>query len=401
VPRPPAVSQAAHAIRGSVYSAFADRIARAEGEIYPFHVGDTWLEPVAAARMENLDSSRIHGLHRYTEPAGLDALRDLLVERTRQRTGVAVERANLFVTAGATAGLNVVLHAMLDPGDEVIVAAPYWPLIAGIVQASHGVPVAVPILAAGDSESGNPVELLARLERAATPRTAALYLSSPNNPSGRVLPRAWIEAMVRWAAQHDLWVISDEVYEDHVFRGEHTAVLGLAPERTVAAHSFSKAYGMAGNRCGWVVGPASLIGGAQKLGTHTFYSTPTAAQHAALNALRDGDDWLADARSRYRAAGELVAGILGVEAPQGGTFLFLDVADALDETGLLGFLEACADRNLFLAPGPSFGPYETSVRLCFTAVEPERTERGVRRLRALIDQRIHAQSAQRSIGGLP
>jgi N-succinyldiaminopimelate aminotransferase len=164
-------------------------------------------------------------------------------------------------------------------------------------------------------------------------------------------------------------------------------VLGLAPERTIAVHSFSKAYGMAGNRCGWLVAPEAVLTATQKLGTHTYYSTSTAGQHAAIRALRDGDTWLRDAASRYRAAGERAAELLGVDAPEGGTFLFLDVGPALDERGLLGFLEACADRGVFLAPGPSFGPYESWVRLCFTAVDPERTERGVRALRALLDER--------------
>jgi N-succinyldiaminopimelate aminotransferase len=394
VPRPPTLSDAARSIRGSVFSALAHRIAQATGEVYPFHVGDTWLEPVSSARMQSLESSRIPGLHRYTEPAGLDQLRELLVERTRERAGVAVERDHVLISAGATAGLNAALHALLDPGDEVLIAAPYWPLIAGIVRACRGVPVAVPILDAGGVD-----ELLARLDAAASEHTTALYVSSPNNPSGRVLPRVTIEAMVEWAQRRDLWVISDEVYEDHVFRGEHTAVFGLAPERTVSAHSFSKSYGMAGNRCGWLVGPPEIIGAAQRLATHTFYSTPTAAQHAAARALREGDGWLVDARARYRAAGEMAAAVLGVDPPEGGTFLFLDVAGALEQDGLVGFLEECATRNLFLAPGPSFGPYQSWVRLCFTAVEPERTERGVRALRALLDRRSRASRGEPALGG--
>ncbi|HVS16063.1 MAG TPA: pyridoxal phosphate-dependent aminotransferase [Thermoanaerobaculia bacterium] len=383
MPRPPDTSRVSREIRGSVFSALAHRIAGFDGEVYPFHVGDTWLEPVASARMENLRTAEIDGLHRYADPAGLDALRDLLVERTRERTGVAVERDQVSVVAGATAGLNAVLHALLEPGEEVLIAAPFWPLIDGIVRAAHGTPVAVPILDAADAGA-----VVDRLAAALGPRTAALYLSSPNNPTGRVLPRPWIEAMVAWATAHGLWVISDEVYEDYVFRGEHTPVLGLAPERTVAAYSFSKAYGMAGNRCGWVVAPVELLAAARKLGTHTFYSTSTAGQHAAIRALRDGDAWLRDARTRYREAGEQAAELLGVAPPEGGTFLFLDVAPQLDDRGLLGFLEACADRGVFLAPGPSFGPYESWVRLCFTAVDPARTERGARALRRLLDARV-------------
>jgi N-succinyldiaminopimelate aminotransferase len=278
---------------------------------------------------------------------------------------------------------------MLEPGDEVLIAAPFWPLSVGIVHASRGTPVAVPIL-----DAANTADLVERLEAHATDRTAALYLSSPNNPTGRVLPREWIEAMVAWASARGLWVISDEVYEDYVYRGEHTPVLALAPERTVAVHSFSKAFGMAGNRCGWVVAPADLLVATQKLGTHTYYSTSTAGQHAAMRVLRDGDGWLRAAKAAYREAGERTAEILGVPPPEGGTFLFLDVAAQLGERGLLGFLEACADRGVFLAPGPSFGPYESSVRLCFTAVDPERTARGARALRSLLDQRLSSGAAR-------
>ena len=181
-----------------------------------------------------------------------------------------------------------------------------------------------------------------------------------------------------------MWLVADEVYEDYVYGGEHTYSRPLAPERTFAAHSFSKAYGMAGNRCGYVVGPASVMGELRKVSTHTFYSTPTASQVAALRALTLGADWVAQARVKYQALGRASAERLGLDPPEGSTFLFLDVADSLDGRGLGGFLEDCAERGLFLAPGPSFGPYPTHVRICFTAAAPEIVEAGVETLAQLI-----------------
>jgi aspartate/methionine/tyrosine aminotransferase len=143
-------------------------------------------------------------------------------------------------------------------------------------------------------------------------------------------------------------------------------------------HSFSKAYGMAGTRTGWITGPATALEAVRKMGVHTFYAAPTAGQIAGWKALTGAADaWLADTRAEYVRTGRAAAERLGVDAPEGGTFLFFDVADHLDGRGLGGFLERCADRGLLLAPGTSFGPYPTWVRLCFTAVDPARALRGV------------------------
>ena len=126
----------------------------------------------------------------------------------------------------------------------------------------------------------------------------------------------------------------------------------------------------------------------RKVSTHTFYSTPTASQIAAERVLDGrGDRWVAENRPRYREIGEAAAERLGTPPPEGSQFLFLDVADQLDENGLMGFLEECVDEGLFLAPGPSFGPYPTSVRLCYTAVEPAVTRRGIEVLAGVLTRR--------------
>jgi N-succinyldiaminopimelate aminotransferase len=331
--------------------------------------------------MEDLRVAEHPGMHRYAPVQGLPGLLDALVERTRATTGVAVERENVLVTAGATGGLGAVAGALLAPGDEVLILAPYWPLISGIVRSFHGIPVPVPFFGRVDS----PETAVAAVRERLTSRTAALYFNTPNNPSGRVIPRPWLEALVEWARREDLWLIADEVYEEYQYTGEHTYGLPLAPERTFAAHSFSKAYGMAGNRCGHIVGPRAVMGDLRKVSTHSFYSTPTASQLAAEAVLAGpGKEWIAHARECYRAAGDQAARRLGVPPPSGSTFLFLDIADHLDERGLEGLLEACVARGLFVSPGPSFGPYPTHIRLCFTAAPPEVVARGVEALAAVL-----------------
>ena len=374
MPRFPHVSPSVASIQGSVYTALAHRLATYEGEIYPFHIGDTWMEPAEGLRMEDLRVQDHPGMHRYSKPQGLPELLDAIAERTCERTGEPTVRDNVLVAAGATGALGAVIGALVEPGDEVLILAPHWPLIAGIARSFHGLPVAVPFIGQADSPE-SAVEAVASL---LTDKSVALYLSTPNNPTGQTIPIAWLESLARWCADHDLWLIADEVYEDYVYEGVHAYTRPLAPERTFSVHSFSKAYGMAGNRCGYVVGPEAAVTELRKVSIHTFYSTPTASQLVALKAIQGlGDPWVERARERYRVLGNTTADTLGVARPQGSTFLFLDVADRLDHRGLSGFLETCVDHGLFVAPGPSFGPYPTHIRICYTAAPPAIVERGV------------------------
>ncbi len=381
MPRYPHIAPTIAAMEAAVYSRLVDRVARQEGEVYPFHVGDTWMEPAEGTRMEDLTVAEYPGMHRYAPVQGLPALLDAVVERTRERTGAATERGDVLIAAGATGALGAAVGAIVEPGDEVLLLAPYWPLIDGIVRSFRARPVAVPFFGEVDSPEAA-VEAVA--ERAGE-RTVAVYWNTPNNPSGRVLEASWVEALCDWAVANDLWILADEVYEETLFAGTQPYARPLAPDHTFSIHSFSKCFGMAGNRCGWTVGPGAKMVELRKVSTHTFYSTPTASQLAAVRALAGpGDEWAAAARASYAEIGARTAATLGVEAPRGSTFLFLDVADRLDERGLVGWLERCADHGLLLAPGPSFGPYPTHVRLCFTAVPPEVTARGVERLAALL-----------------
>lgn len=368
---------------GSVYSSLAHRLSRFDGETYPFHIGDTWMEPAVGTRMEDLTVADHPGMHRYAPVQGRKDLLDAISRRTLERTGTAAEPSDILVTAGATGALGAILGAITEAGDEVLLLAPYWPLISGIVRSSRATPVDVPLIGEADS----PETALDIVKSYLTDRTVAIYWNSPNNPTGKVIPKSWIEALVAWAISEDLWILADEVYEDYVFHGEHTYARPLAPERTFSIHSCSKAFGMAGNRCGYVIGPGDTMSQVRKVSTHTFYSTPTAAQIAARRALAGpGDVWAAAARDRYAEIGNAAAARLGVAPPEGSTFLFLDIAEVLDDKGLMGFLSKCVERGILLAPGPSFGPYPTHVRLCYTAVPPEVTARGVEALARLLER---------------
>ncbi|RIK98602.1 MAG: pyridoxal phosphate-dependent aminotransferase [Proteobacteria bacterium] len=379
MPRPPKTVPAIAAMPGAVYSPLGDRIRLRQGPVYPLHVGDTWRDPFDGGRMQDLAQAAHPGIHRYTATQGIPALVDAIVEKVRARNRIACERDGVLVTGGATAGLAHAVGALVEPGDEVLILAPFWPLIRGIAQSWRATPVEVPFFDRVSCAD----DALAAVEARRSERTVALYVSTPSNPSGRVLPAAWLERFAEWARRHDLWLLSDEVYEEVIHRGEHVSLARFAPERTITSFSFSKTYGMAGYRCGYLVGPPAVIAEAHKLHTHCTYSAPTPAQYAALAALRGGDAWLAETRACYRAAGDDAARVLGVPEPEGSTFLFLDVRSRLDARGMNGFLEDVFEDGVVLSPGASSGrDYEGFARLCYTAAPPEQVATAVRLLAA-------------------
>lgn len=378
------ISKSVAAIPGAVYSSFARRLQSHSGEVYPLHVGDTWMEPAEGCRMQDLSVSDHPGMHRYGPPQGIPDLLTAIAGRAQMQTGIETTSDNVLIAAGATGALGAVIGAVIDPGDEFLILAPYWPLIEGIVRSFHGTPIAVPFMhedLVGD-------EIAATLEPYTSERTVGIYFNTPNNPTGRLIDTEAISHIVEWAKGHGYWILSDEVYEDYVYAGHHTPARPLAPDHVFSIHSFSKAYGMAGNRCGYVIGPTDAMQQVSKISTHTFYATPTASQLAGLRALQGGaDEWVKTARRQYKETGSRAARSLGVAAPQGSTFLFVDVSESLDQSGLNGLLGECADRGLLVAPGPSFGPYPNHVRICFTASPPEVVQRGVELLAEILATR--------------
>jgi len=363
------------AMPGAVYTPFD--LSGHTGPLFPLHVGDTWMEPAPGTRMEDLREADFPGLHRYGPTAGIAPLLDAIVQKLGDKNRLAVEREQVLVTAGATSGLACALSALCDPGDEVLICAPFWPLIRGIVRSQRATPVEVPFF----DRVATIAEALAALDARRTSRTVALYFSTPSNPSGRVLAPDWIEALAGWARRHDLWILSDEVYEEFVYRGEHVSTARFAPERTISAFSFSKTYGMAGNRAGYLAGPAAAIAEAHKVSVHSAYHAPTAAQLAALRALEGGAEWVKSARESYARVGREAAALLGLPAPEGSCFLFADAAARLDGRGLAGFLADCFADGVVVAPGASAGEaYGSWVRLCYTALPPDAALEGVRRL---------------------
>jgi N-succinyldiaminopimelate aminotransferase len=379
----PSLAPGTLAMPGAVYSPFADRIAGHPGPIFPLHVGDTWRDPFVGVRSEDIKSAEHPRLHAYGDTRGIPALVEAVREKLRRRNGLVHASEEILITAGATGGLATLAGAALSPGDEILILAPFWPLIRGIAQTFRATPIEVPFY----DRVASLDEAVRAVESRITRRSRVLYVSTPSNPTGRVIPGDWLEALADVARRHDLWVFADEVYEDYVYLGEHVSMARFAPERTVSVYSVSKSYAMAGQRVGYLAGPSHIIAEARKIGTHIYYHAPTIGQKTALAAVEGGAKWVEAAREADRQIGARVAETLGLPPPQGGTFLFLDVHDRLDERGLHGLLEDCFEEGVLVAPGHSCGTdYAEWIRLSYTAAPPDDVLEAARRLAGVLQR---------------
>jgi N-succinyldiaminopimelate aminotransferase len=385
MPRHPRLAPTALGLSDRVYSALALKARGRPGPVFPLHVGDTYLDPPAGARAEDQRTADHPRLHNYAPVQGEPVLLAAIRRRLAARHGAELDPECVQVMPGATAGLTAVAAALLEPGDEVILPSPFWPLIRGILASRGCTPVEVPLFTRLD-EPGFDAE--AALEAAVTPRTAALYVNTPHNPTGRVLRPALADAIARVAARHDLWVLADEAYEELAYAPAAPPLWRREDlrERTVAVHTLSKSYALAGARVGFAHGPGDAMRAIRGVQTFTSYCAARPMQLAAARALDEGDAWLAAAREAYRAAGAAAAAAVGVAAPEAGTFLVLDAAPYFTRgEGLEGFLERCLDAGVLLTPGAAIGrDFGTWVRLCFTAVPPAELSEALARLSGVL-----------------
>jgi aspartate/methionine/tyrosine aminotransferase len=383
MPRAPELSTAARALRESIFSRLAGRLAKHGADGVPLHLGDTYLPPPPGLRLETDYAPN----WRYGAPAGEAGLLEALANKLRTRNRLDwVTPASLQVTVGATHALQAAARAVLDPGDEVIVPTPHWPLIRGIITNAGGVNVEVPLTQRlYEDPSLDPASLL---EPHITPRTVALYVTTPNNPDGKVLTRAQLESLARLAVAHDLYVFADEVYEDLSYGTPHVSIAtlpGLA-ERTVTVFSLSKSFALAGFRLGYAVAPEPLMKPLRKIANHTVYNVPDVLQRAALGLL-DDRTWLDQARQTYLGARDLASSLVSAphHKPDGATYLLLDLRRYVGEQGIWPLVERLLDAGVSVSPGEQFGRgFECHARLCFTAVPRDRLVVGIERLEATL-----------------
>ena len=306
--------------------------------------------------------------HHYTPTGGIPALREAIAAKTLRDSGLSVTPQQVLVTNGGKQAVANAFAVLCDPGDEVIILAPFWTTYPESIALAGG--VSVPVLSDETSGFRSSVE---ELEAARTPRTKALLFVSPSNPTGAVYPREEIEAIGRWAVEHGLWVLTDEIYEHLVYGGaEHHSMPVLVPEvaeRCLVANGVAKTYAMTGWRVGWLIGPTDAITAATNIQSHETSNVANVSQRAALAAVSGGLEDVAMMRAAFdRRRNTMfrmlndIDGVVCVE-PEGAFYAYPSVKGLLGKS-LRGqrpsssaeLAEVCINEaKVAVVPGEAFG----------------------------------------------
>ena len=342
-----------------------------------------------------IEAARIPRNHRYTAAAGLPELREAVAAKTSRDSGWDVAANQVLITNGAKHAVYNTFATLCDPGDEVLVPAPYWVTYPESIRLAGGVPVPV----ASDESTGFRVTIDS-LEAARTPRTKILLFVSPSNPTGAVYPPEQVAEVGRWAADNGLWVVTDEIYE-HLVYGDNRfssmpGEVADVGERCVVINGVAKSYAMTGWRVGWMVGPAAVIKAAANLQSHATSNVANVSQMAALAAVGGDQACVATMREafdrRRRLMYELLDAIPGVTCPEpeGAFYAFPSFAGVLgrDLEGrrpatTLELADVVLDKaKVAIVPGEAFGA-PGYARLSY-ALGDEALAEGVKRLAALL-----------------
>ncbi len=333
--------------------------------------------------------------HRYTPAGGLPALKEAIVAKTRRDSGYEVEAAQVLVTNGGKQAVYEAFATLLDPDDEVIVPAPYWTTYPEAIRLAGGVPVEV--LA---DETQDYLVTVDQLEAARTERTKVLLFCSPSNPTGAVYTPEQVEAIGRWALQHGLWVVTDEIYEHLTYdRAEAVSVPVAVPELAdtcVVLNGVAKTYAMTGWRVGWMIGPKDVVKAATNLQSHATSNVANVSQRAAIAALTGDlsavDEMKVAFDRRRRRIVEMLNAIDGVVCPEpkGAFYAYPSVKGVLGReiqgvtpTTSAELAELILDKaEVAVVPGEAFGS-PGYLRLSYALGDDDLVE-GVTRIQNLL-----------------
>jgi len=310
----------------------------------------------AAPILQEMHRTAMAGHTGYAAVPGIDSLRDAVAARVQAQSGVPTTRGNVIITPGGQAALFAAHSAVLDPGDTALYIDPYYATYPGTLRAASGIPVAVQARAS-DAFQPRAADIAALAAGA-----KSLLVNSPNNPTGVVYSRETLQGIAEVCQTHDLWLISDEVYDTQIWEGAHLSPRALdgMVERTLVVGSMSKSHAMTGSRIGWIVGPEDMIEHLTNLATHTTYGVPGFIQDAALFALAQGADFETQIAEPFRRRRDIALDILRAQnvvksVPNGGAmYMMLDIS----ATGMDGeaFANALLDaHHIATMPGESFG----------------------------------------------
>jgi N-succinyldiaminopimelate aminotransferase len=385
MPRYPDVAERTTLISGSVFEKFRSRMEEQGERLVKLHIGDSYAPPPYPLPIDDAFLRGHHGFNRYCDTFGIASLREALTMKLREDNGlVQVTPDRVLVTAGATNALSASVQSLVDPGDEVIVLSPYWPFFRGMVTMAGGRVVEVPFYTVlYDDPVANAASLL---EPYVTDRTVAVYLNSPNNPSGKVLSRRHLEEVAELVHTHNLWLLSDEAYDGMTFNGREHISVGSLPgmfDRTLSIFTFSKVYMFSGLRLGYVVSDEAVIRTINKTMVHQLYSPSTVAQQMMVEPVRSRAQWREAFVHHSEDLRDMFLERLRITppVPDGAYYFFFSVAPYLAGRSYDEVFDACMDAGVSVAPGADFGDgFDDYIRICFAGEPPNRLETAIERL---------------------
>lgn len=323
------------------------------------------------------------GMTKYTPARGLPSLCKAVAEKFKADNGLDYAPENVIVSGGGKMSLSVAFTALLNPGDEVIIPAPYWLSYPEMVRIAGGVPVAVRGKGVDDFKISP-----AQLEAAITPKTVAIVINSPSNPTGLVYSREELERLGEVCLRHDLWIISDEIYERMVYGGKkHVSIASFSKElfdRTLTVNGVSKAYAMTGWRIGYAAGPKALISAMTTVQSHMASAPATFAQVGAFHALMDAEAdvvrMMQAFEERNRLVYRLISEIKGMVCtqPMGAFYIFPNIS-AFGMKSAEFADRLIREKHVAAVPGDAFGADE-NLRFSYACSTDEIRE-GMRRLK--------------------
>ena len=359
-------------------------------DVVDFTLGDPDIQPHQAIKDAACNAIR-QGKTRYSQNAGLLELRNTIAEYYRQKEGYTYDPATeIMVSVGAMEGLYLAFLALLDEGDEVIIPAPYYVNYVQMVQMCHAIPVVVDNPGAGELTF-----CIADVEAAVTPRTKAIVINTPSNPSGKIIPEDKLEALAALAVKHNLVVIADEVYKCLIYdKKPFHSIVGMEGmrERTLLINSLSKEFCMTGYRLGYSVGPQELIAAMTKLQENVAACAPLPSQYAGIEALSGRADYSAQMVDIFTERRNILYdGLKDIPQirpilPEATFYMMVDISST-GMTSLEFAHSLLKEAKVAVVPGVAYGKScDRYVRIAFT-IDRERIEEGVRRIKAYFSRR--------------
>ncbi|MCB9067810.1 MAG: pyridoxal phosphate-dependent aminotransferase [Calditrichia bacterium] len=388
MPRFPKFSDRLLQLSGSVFEKFLPKMREKGADLVKLHIGDSYLPPPYELPVDPQFLAAHPHFNRYCNTMGVPELREALAEKVNTDNGLKATADDIMLTAGASNALTVSMMSIVNPGEEVLVLTPCWPFFPGMVKLAGGVVREVSLYSRLYAEPELSIEEL--LAAQLSDKTVAIYLNSPNNPSGKVLNRTQLASVAAFAKKHSLWLLSDEAYDGMTFDGNEHISVGSFPgmfEQTLSIFTFSKVFMFAGLRLGYIAAPHELLKQMNKALVHILYSPSTLAQQMMVEPVKQRKTWSSAFVEHCHELRDIISGGLEIPhiVPEGGYYLFFDMSPNLFGRDYWQLIDDCLEAGVSIAPGKDFGnDFHSYIRICFAGESPDRLKIAADRLNSVL-----------------